>query len=174
VQHTSSSYVPASLPQDQSLPASSKRIPGAQNVTRLPKLNIPTFSGDTLQWQPFWDFFEAAIHLNPTITGRVQKLSYLQAQLESNALRVITGLPLTNPSYYHSISLLKDRYGDHQKLVDAHMQALTELPSPTNTLSALQLLYDSVEGHIRSLQSLGTPQEQYGSMLVPTILKTFC
>ena len=51
------------------------------------------------------------------------------------------------------------------------MQALTELPSPTNTLTALQLFYNSVEGHIRSLQSLETPQEQYTSMLVPTILK---
>ena len=128
------------------------------------------FSGDTLQWQSFWDCFEAAVHHNRSITG-VQKLSYLRTQLQGNALRVIAGLPLINDNYDHSVTLLKERYGEPHKLIDAHMQALIELKCPSNTLSALQVFYDSVEGHIRSLQSLGTPQEHYGSMLVPTILR---
>lgn len=33
-------------------------------TTRLPKLSIPIFSGNTLQWQSFWDYFEAAVHHN--------------------------------------------------------------------------------------------------------------
>jgi len=68
------------------------------------------------------------------------------------------------------VTLLKERYGDTQKLTDAHMQALVELKSPNHTLNSLQLFYDSIESHIRSLQSLGTPPEMYESMLVPTIL----
>ena len=68
------------------------------------------------------------------------------------------------------MTLLKERYGDTQKLTDAHMQALVELKSPNHTLNSLQLFYDSIESHIRSLQSLGTPPEMYESMLVPTIL----
>ena len=28
-------------------------VPETQNITRLPKLSIPVFSGDTLQWQSF-------------------------------------------------------------------------------------------------------------------------
>ena len=50
------------------------------------------------------------------------------------------------------------------------MQALVELKNPNNTLSSLQLFYDSIESHVRRLQSLGTPQETYGSMLVSIIL----
>ena len=69
MQHTPPSDVPAPLPQDHLPPTSPKPIPGAQNVTRLTKLSIPMFSGNTLQWQPFWNCFEAAIHYNPTITG---------------------------------------------------------------------------------------------------------
>ena len=34
-------------------------------VTRLPKLTIPTFSGNVLEWQSFWDCFETAVHNNP-------------------------------------------------------------------------------------------------------------
>ena len=51
---------------------------GNQGITRLPKFNIPVFSGDLLNWQSFWDCFEAVIHWNPSLTG-VQKLNYLRA-----------------------------------------------------------------------------------------------
>ena len=52
------------------------QLTGNQGITRLSKLNIPVFSGDSLHWQSFWDCFEAAIHCNPSLTG-VQKLNYL-------------------------------------------------------------------------------------------------
>jgi len=50
------------------------------------------------------------------------------------------------------------------------MQALAEIASPTNSLSSLQLFYDTVESHIRGLRALGTNEESYGPMLIPTIL----
>ena len=129
----------------------SPRIAAASYDTmRLPKLSIPTFAGDALQWQSFWDCFEAAVHRNPSITG-VQKLNYLRAQLQGTALRVIAGFPLTNENYNHSIALLKERYGDIHKLTDAHMQALVELKNPSNTLSSLQSFHDSVESHVQKL-----------------------
>lgn len=79
-----------------------------QGSTRLPKLSIPTFSGDTLEWQSFWDCFEAAVHSNPCLTG-VQKLNYLRAQLLGEASKVVAGFPLTNANYEHSVTLLRER-----------------------------------------------------------------
>ena len=142
---------------------------GNQSITRLPKLNIPVFSGDSLNWQSFWDCFEAAIHCNPSLTG-VQKLNYLRAQLQGDASRVVAGFTLTSANYEHSVTLLRERYGQPHKLINAHMQALLDLTSPTNSLAALQLFHDSVESHIRSLSSLGKSHETYGSLLVPIIL----
>ena len=55
-------------------------VSASHEFTRLSKFNIPTFAGDTLQWQSFWDCFEAAVHHNRAITN-VQKLNYLRAQL---------------------------------------------------------------------------------------------
>ena len=140
-----------------------------QEITRLPKLNIPLFSGNVLEWQSFWDCFETAVHNNPALSG-VQKLNYLHAQLQGGALRVIAGLPLTNTSYNHSVTLLNDRYGQPHKLISAHMKALIELPGPSNSLASLQTFYDAVEAHTRSLTSLGKPIDEYGSMLVTSIL----
>jgi len=40
--------------------------------SKLPKLTLPTFDGDILQWQSFWDYFESSIHSNGNLTD-VQK-----------------------------------------------------------------------------------------------------
>ena len=50
------------------------------------------------------------------------------------------------------------------------MQALLELPGPTNELSSLRMFYDSVEAHIRGLSMLGVPKESYGTLLVPIVI----
>ena len=41
----------------------------SQSASCLPKLSLPTYSGDPLSWQTFWDSFRAAVHLNPTLSG---------------------------------------------------------------------------------------------------------
>ena len=66
------------------------------------------------------------------MTG-VQKLSYLQAQLHGDAARVIAGFQLTNDNYGHSVTLLKDRFGQVYKQVEAHMQAFIDFPNPSNS-----------------------------------------
>ena len=50
------------------------------------------------------------------------------------------------------------------------MNALIEIPNSTNSASALQLFYDSIESHACSLSSLGHTHKKYGSLLVPIII----
>ena len=45
------------------------------NTSRLPKLELPTFSGDPLSWQSFWDSFDAAVNTNPTLSP-IHKFNY--------------------------------------------------------------------------------------------------
>lgn len=118
-----------------------------------------------LPWQPFWDSFEAAVHSNPNLTG-VEKFNYLRAQLEGEAARTAGGFPLTNANYEQSISLLKARFGKQQRIVNAHIQALLDLQAPTNTAASLQQLLDTIENHIRGLESLGKHKDSFGDFLV--------
>ena len=119
-------------------------------------------------WQSFKVYFDAAVHNCPSISI-IQKFNHLRAQLRGDAARTIAGLPLTESNYDDAMALLK-RYGQTHKIVHAHMQALAEFASPTNSLSSLQLFYDTVESYIRGLRALGTKEESYGPMLIPTIL----
>ena len=50
------------------------------------------------------------------------------------------------------------------------MQALVQLPAPTNSLHTLRQFYDKMETFIRGLESLGQDQTTYGGLLVPIIL----
>ena len=139
-----------------------------QNASRLPKLTLPTFSGDPLAWQTFWDSFEAAVDSNPALSS-LQKFNYLKAQLQADAAGAIAGLPLTEANYVQSIALLKERFGQPQRLISAHIRAFLDLSAPSNDLSRLRLFY-VVENHIRGLSSLGVPKVSYGTLLVPIIL----
>ena len=84
-------------------------------------------------WQTFWDSFNAAVHSNASLTG-VQKFNYLRAQLQGDAARVVIGFPLTDINYEQSIALLRERFGQPYKLINAHMQALLNLANVNNTL----------------------------------------
>ena len=102
---------------------------------------------------------------NRSLTG-VQKLSYLRAQLQGEACDVIAGFQLTNASYADSVQLLKERFGEPYKQIDA----LIDLPGPSNTPSSVRQFYDAIESHIRSLTALGRTEDSYGSLLTTTLL----
>lgn len=71
----------------------------SQNVSRLPKLTLPTFEGDPLEWQTFWDSFDSAVNSNNVLSD-VQRLNYLRAHLGGEASRAIAGFPLTSASLW--------------------------------------------------------------------------
>jgi len=130
------------------------------SASRLPKLKLPRFSGHPLEWQ---DSFQAVVHLNPKLTD-IEKFNYLRSQLDSEAARTVSGFILGNDNYKESISLLESRSRKKQRVINAHMTALLNLPVPSNTAASLRQLHDTVECHIGGLESLGkkrTPLETY-------------
>ena len=86
---------------------------------------------------------------------------------------MVIGFPLTDVNYEQSVTLLRERFGQPYKLINAHMQALLNLANVNNTLSSLHSLYDIIEGHVRGLTSLGKHPESYGTMLTPVIFPSY-
>lgn len=136
---------------------------------RLPKLSLPNFNGDILEWQHFWDSYESTVHMNHTLTD-VQKFSYLKSLLQFDAACVISGLTMTNANYHTAIELLRNRYGQPHKITNAYMKSLLDLPTPLDNIESLRTFHDKSEAYIRGLESLGQSQEMFGSLLIPVIL----
>ena len=138
---------------------------------RLPKINLPKFGGDITEFNAFWQSFECAVHANESING-AHKLNYLMNLLEGPAYRVVAGLDITEENYIHAVETLKTRFGNKQRIISAHMQALLKLQElPNEKVSHLRTILDKINIHVRGLESLGMPQESYGSLLIPIIMQ---
>ena len=77
---------------------------------KLPKLQLPIFEGDILQWQEFWDIYNSAVHEQdiPNVT----KFSYLKGSLRSSAATAICGISVTNNNNYPiAIHILQEKFG---------------------------------------------------------------
>ena len=53
---------------------------GRRPGVKLPKMEVPTFNGDRLQWQTFWEQFDVTIHSRTEISD-TEKLAYLRHAL---------------------------------------------------------------------------------------------
>ena len=113
----------------------------------------------------FWGRFLAAVDGNDRLTP-VEKFAYLRGKLEGDALTAVAGLLLTNVNYPVAVDLLRKRFGDKQRIVDAHFRALMDLPAAT-TSSLLKSVFDTIERHFRCLEALqqNTEQPVFVSML---------
>ena len=138
---------------------------------KLPKLTIRPFNGDLTCWTTFWDSYFAAIHEN-TGLSEIDKFNYLRSFLEHSALDAISGLTLTAANYREAVQILEKRYGNKQQIVSKHMDAMLNVDAVTspNNVKGLRHLFDFVESHIRSINSLGVTSDSYGTLLVSVIL----
>ena len=142
-----------------------------EHLARLPKIELPKFSGKIEEFPPFWDAFEATVDKSelPDVT----KFTYLKGLLEKEAKAVIDGLQLTAVNYKEAKDILKQRYNRKEAHIFQHVQKLLTLeadPSIKDNLSKLKFINDKVKIHIRSLEALDIHGNTYGVILTPLIL----
>ena len=125
----------------------------------LPKLQIPTFTGDVMKWTEFQDMFKTSVDNHQGLSD-VQKFTYLRDHLGGLAKDTISGLPLTGGNYAVAVSLLTSRFGDSQVIINAHHVALMDLPNCSASTKKLRTFYDAVEIHLRSLAAAGQDTAQ--------------
>lgn len=142
-----------------------------KETVRLPKLEITKFTGDCTKWLGFYESFEASIHKSQL--SNIEKFNYLRCYLEGDALNCISGLSLSNENYEEALKLLSNRFGNPQVIINSHMHELLKMKRVYNDrdLTALRRLYDDIESHVRSLNSLGIEGKDYGSLLNPIIME---
>ena len=138
---------------------------------RLPKLELPIFDGEVVQWPAFWDQFEAMVD-NSEIPD-VSKFVYLRSLLKGEALSAIIGLTLSSQHYIIAKDILRYHFGRKERIIFALIQQLMQLRvNQTQSSKTIHLmrLQDELVTHVRSLEVLGVNGDQYGVILTPLIL----
>ena len=72
--------------------------------TKLPKLDLPRFSGEVTEWLTFLDSYQAGMRNNPSLLP-VQKFTYLLSLVSKSAKEAIAGLAFTDANYSEAVKL---------------------------------------------------------------------
>ena len=143
---------------------------GSVSGAKLPKIELPKFSGNILEWCSFQEQFDSVIHNNPQIKP-LAKFSYLRSLLHGEALSCISGFSLTEANYSAARGLLIDRYNKTERITFAHIEELLTLSAPNrSSVTTLRSFEDRLLTHIRCLEVLGVGGKNYGVVLTPLIL----
>lgn len=90
---------------------------------KLPKLEVPVFSGELKDWSNFHALFKSTIHLRTDIT-EIEKLQYLRSLLRGPPLTLIETLQLVRGNYTIAYELLCGRYENKRALAAHHLNMI--------------------------------------------------
>ncbi|XP_075971532.1 uncharacterized protein LOC142984379 isoform X3 [Anticarsia gemmatalis] len=137
-----------------------------QNTIRLPKIDLPKFSGSYQDWLEFRDTFTSIIHKNDSI-DKINKLHYLRASLKGSASLVVDNLDFRSENYDAAWKLLCDRYDNKRLLVNNHVQALFNIqPIKHESSKSLRYVIDTTNKNLRALSTLGQPVQHWDTLVI--------
>ena len=135
----------------------------------LPKLSLPKFSGDQLDWETFKERFTSIV-INVPSYSKVTKLQYLQVCLEGSAAKRFNNLELTNANFDVAWDGLVKRYDNKRVRLTAHLSKVLSLPTILQrTAAGITSLLDEVDEALRALKSLSRPTNQWDDRLIEII-----
>ncbi|XP_067041143.1 uncharacterized protein [Acropora muricata] len=131
---------------------------------KLPRIELPKFSGDVLKFQNFWDQFEAAVHDNADLPN-VQKFTYLRSVLNGNALQTTEGFEVTGANYQPAVECLKHRYGRRRVVISSLVKSVVQMDA--KSVVTAPSLRDTLKNRTRALEALGEIPKSHGCILLP-------
>jgi len=136
------------------------------NNIKLPRMELPLFTGRHELWQSFQDLFIASVETNRALSG-AQKLQYLKSCVKGEAANLIQSFAVTDENYREAWSLLVDRYDNKRESVQAIIKRLHyQQTIKSESASAIQKLLDVTNECLRSLKVLGRPVEEWDDLIV--------
>ena len=137
----------------------------------LPKLQLPSFDGNPLEWITFWECFQSTIGSDEDLND-IDKFKYLRSYLSGAAYAAVDGLSISNENYKEAVKLLLAQFGSKQVIKSSFMHTLRRLPAVKSLedIKGLRLLYDETEAVVRSLKGIGTEPGSYGTFITPLLM----
>ncbi|XP_044741831.1 uncharacterized protein LOC123302806 [Chrysoperla carnea] len=130
------------------LESSSRMMP------KLPKLSLPTFSGNILEWPIFYECFKSSIHTNSRLSN-ADKINYLIGQLSGKAKNVCTGLPPIGSNYQIIWDKVCERYQNPRILAGSYLQQILDFkPAQSGSVNNLDNILDRCDASYRALKEL--------------------
>ncbi|XP_059048262.1 uncharacterized protein LOC131843606 [Achroia grisella] len=139
-------------PQLMTIPSSS--IENKPYQVRLPKLHVPIFDSNIINFQTFKDSYLPLIHNNNSLSD-IEKFHYLISCLSGFALTIAKGVPLTASNYSVVFQALLDRYDNKRVLATAYLDKIFSLsPLHKVSIAGLNVLTNTLYESVNALRAL--------------------
>ncbi|XP_061500449.1 uncharacterized protein LOC133391305, partial [Anopheles gambiae] len=143
--------------------------PNTSNI-RFPKIELPTFDGDSTKWLSFRDRFVAMIDASAELPP-IAKLQYLLSSLKGDAAVPFEHVTLTTENYSVTWAALLKRYDNSRMLIREYWRRLHFLPAiATESVDGLTSLVDDFVRYVNGLQKLHEPVGSWDTPLSNMLL----
>ncbi|XP_022817401.1 uncharacterized protein LOC111350200 isoform X1 [Spodoptera litura] len=139
---------------------------------KLPRIQLPSFSGMYEDWTTFKDLFTSLVH-NNSMLSKVQKLHYLKSSVSGEAAMLLKHIQVTECNYDQAWDLLRDRFGNKRLIVNSLLRKLiTQRKIPAQTANNIKTLLDTTSECLNSLKNLNVSTDSWDPLIIfLTVLK---
>lgn len=122
---------------------------------QLPKIALPRFEGDLMQWGTFWSQFSAAVHANPDLTSS-NKLAYLRDSIRDPDTKPLLYSGIEHDGHYDEVVELLHRRFDKKRIIHSTYCKVLSCDEPVKTTKAdFNGLADSISHNLAGLKHTG-------------------
>lgn len=136
---------------------------------KLPKINIPTFSGNIKAWPEFFDVFSSLIHDNSGLTD-TERMHYMISSLSGDALGLVKTFPVQGSFYQEAFKTLVTRYRDKRELAFTCWKEMLTVTLKPNSPHDFRRVLDMFHENLTILKGVGLPTEQWDFVLCYLLL----
>ncbi|GFT68327.1 uncharacterized protein TNCV_659341 [Trichonephila clavipes] len=136
------------------------------NNIKLPRIELPVFTSNYIDWISFRDLFLASVGNNSTLSDS-QKLQYLKLSVKSEAATLLQSIKITNDNYKKAWNALTERYENEAEIINAALNKLVSQPIlKQESASGLRKLIDTTQQCIDTLQTLRQPVDYWDTLII--------
>ncbi|GFW28898.1 uncharacterized protein TNCV_202211 [Trichonephila clavipes] len=115
------------------------------NNLKLPRIELPAFTSNYMDWISFRDLFLASVGDNSTLSDS-QKLQYLKLSVKGEAPTLLQSIQITNDNSKKGWNALTERYENEAEIINAALNKLVSQPVlKQESASGLRKLIDTTQ-----------------------------
>ena len=132
-----------------------RQTAGHHELRSVPRISLPKFAGDPLEWPKWIGLFKALIHEQPGLSD-TEKIVHLQSVVTGLAQQTIEGMLYDGQLYPKALQTLQNRFGSNEDIVFANLNAVFQSqPLKHQDTSALEKFQARLHCAITTFESFG-------------------
>ncbi|XP_048480955.1 uncharacterized protein LOC105389072 isoform X1 [Plutella xylostella] len=138
---------------------------------KLPRIQLPTFSGSYEEFPAFKDLFTSLVDNNVTLSN-VQKLHYLKSSIKGEPESLLKHMQVVECNYEPAWKLLQERYNNMRLITNSVLKRLfnqRKISAPT--ADNIRSLLDTTNDCLNSLRNLSISTDSWDPVIIFLVIQ---